>query len=83
MQEHESRGDLCCIETCSWLFKLPRLLDVKHKVAAIHKLHHKEETVLLKESKEMTFTHVHTNHTEAPRYLTVQEPMTMDMLRLL
>lgn len=46
VQEHESRGDLGCVETCSRLFKLPGLLDVEHKIATIHKLHHKEETVL-------------------------------------
>lgn len=83
VQEHESGGYLCCVEPCSGLLELPGLLDVEHKIATIHKLHHKEETVLPKEAKGMTFIHVHTNHTRFPCYYTVQEPMTMDMLRLL
>lgn len=51
MQEHESRSDLGGVETGSRLFKLPGLLDVEHKIAAIHKLHHKEETVLVREGR--------------------------------
>lgn len=60
MQEHERRRDLCGVETCSGLFKLSGLLDVKHEIAAVDELHHKEETVLQKcRKEEMTFPHDH------------------------
>lgn len=50
MQEHECGGDLCCVETCPRLLELPGLLDVEHEIATVHKLHHKEQTVLQKET---------------------------------
>ena len=51
VQEHERGGDLCCVETCPWLFEFPGLLDVEHEIATVHKLHHKEQTVLKKEAR--------------------------------
>lgn len=61
MQKHESGGDLCCVETCSRLFKLPGFLNVEHKITTIHKLHHKEETVLQKEGDD-NYTCAHKPH---------------------
>lgn len=46
MEEHESRCEFSSIELCPGLLETPRLLDVKHEVATIYKLHDKEQTIL-------------------------------------
>lgn len=51
MQKHESRCDLCRVETSSGLIKFTGFLDVEHEVAAVNKLHHEEETILKYESE--------------------------------
>lgn len=46
VQEHQGGSDLRRVETRSALVKLPGLLDVEHEIAAVHKLHHEEKTIL-------------------------------------
>lgn len=62
VQEHESRGDLRCVETRPGLLKLPGLLDVEHEIAAVHELHHEEETVLPRELRDDIHACAHANH---------------------
>lgn len=49
VQEHQSRRDLCGIKTGPRLIELPRALNLKHEVASIDVLHHKEQPVLWRE----------------------------------
>lgn len=46
MKELQSEHDLGAIESGASLVKLPGLLDLKHKVAAVDVLHDEEEPVL-------------------------------------
>lgn len=46
VQEHQSRRDLGSVKTRPRLVELPRALNLKHQVASIDVLHHKEQPVL-------------------------------------
>lgn len=46
VQEHQSRRDLGSVKAGPRLVKLPRALNLKHQVASVDILHHKEQPVL-------------------------------------